>query len=280
LAVLLLALVAGGVIAIGVLALPKGEKKADPNLEVLRQMREHVAAGRHAEAIALEAKGNPQYGESQKEIWREATAARRALERNQSEGFAAGGDAFWAEKIAPRLPALESDAPVVARLCEEFCRTFPGHARFDEAGLLHLQMTGEPSPSWQKGKGGSQPGQGGYLSVTDLIRAAEARVIPLIKNGDYAAAFRVYDQYTEACTRAYPAGFDEKFKVESKPARILIEQQARKAFDKLEEKAMTLEDAKRYEECEKLYRDARERMGLPDIRTRCEAELDRLGGRR
>jgi len=276
----LLALLAGAVVVIAAMALPGAEKSVDPNVEVLRVMRELVAAGRYAEAAALEEKGNPQFGDTQKEIWKVAAEARRKLESSREEKFVGGGDSFWNEKIAPRMPVPESDVREVARLCDEFCKEFPGHPKADEAEILHLQLTGEASPAWQKAKGGSQPGQGGYVSVSDLIFAAENRAIPFLNSGDFAAAFRVYDMYADACARVHPQGFVEKFRDESKPARTLIEKRSRNFFEKMEERAMTLEDAKRLDEVERMYREARDRCGLPDLRQRCEAELDRLRGRR
>ena len=152
--------------------------------------------------------------------------------------------------------------------------------RADEAGLLHIQLTAEASPAWQKAKGGGAPGQGGHLGVADLLRAAEARVGPFLKNGNYAAAFRVYDMFSDACDRVHPAGYRAKFDKEAESPRYLIKKQATAEFERLEEKAMTMEDARRYDEVEALYRDARERFGLPDVKERCNAELERLRDRK
>ena len=279
-AVFVLVIAAVGVAAIAYLVTPKDDKKADPNPMILAQMNALIEAGRFGEAAELESKGNPKFDHTMGEIHRAARSARNRAEGARSEGIAAEGDAYWKERIAPRLPASESDARDAARACEEFCAKFPGHARFDEAGLIHIQLTAEASPSWQKAKGGSNPGQGGHLGVADLIRAAEARVGPFLKNGNYAAAFRVYDMFSDACDRIYASGYRVKFDKEAEAPRYLIKKQATAEFERLEEKAMTMEDARRYDEVEALYRDARERFGLPDVKERCNAELERLRDRK
>jgi hypothetical protein len=279
-AVFVLVIAACGVAAIAYLITPKDDKKADPNPMILAQMNALIEAGRFGEAAELESKGDPKFDHTMRDIHRTARSARNRAESARAEGFASEGDAYWKERIAPRLPASESDARDAARACEEFCAKFPGHAKFDEAGLIHIQLTAEASPSWQKAKGGSNPGQGGHLGVADLIRAAEARVLPFMKNGNYAAAFRVYDMFSDACDRIYPSGYRAKFDKDAEAPRYLIKKTATAEFERLEEKAMTMEDARRYDEVEALYRDARERFGLPDVKERCNAELERLRDRK
>ena len=277
---MILLLAVCGIGAIAYLVTPKDDRKADPNPAVLAQMKALIEAGRFGEAAELESKGNPRYAETMAEIHRTARSARNRDSEARAEGAANEGEAFWKERIAPRLPPSESDARDAAREADEFCAKFPGHARFDEAGLLHIQLTAEASPAWQKAKGGGAPGQGGHLGVADLLRAAEARVGPFLKNGNYAAAFRVYDMFSDACDRVHPAGYRAKFDKEAESPRYLIKKQATAEFERLEEKAMTMEDARRYDEVEALYRDARERFGLPDVKERCNAELERLRDRK
>jgi hypothetical protein len=72
----------------------------------------------------------------------------------------------------------------------------------------------------------------------------------------------------------------ESFGAEVGKARKFITDKAKEAFERLEERAMVLEDQKRFADAEALYREARAKFGVPEITARCDAELERLRGDR
>lgn len=142
-----------------------------------------------------------------------------------------------------------------------------------------MSLTGEPSPAWTQARGGNTPGKA-FVSVSALLDAAEDEAGRRVRDGRYVQAYAVYDLFVARSSSTVTAERMEEFKASIAKKKLFVEQKAKDAYDKCEEKAMVLEDRKQFREAEELFREARENVALGDNVKRCDAEIERLAGLR
>jgi hypothetical protein len=159
--------------------------------------------------------------------------------------------------------------------CDEFIRRWPGNEKVEDANFIRMALTAEPSPEWIRAKGGTGPGKA-FVAPSTLLSAAESEASRRIAAGQLASAYRHYDMFLSKMGQTVPAEYQADFREQMGKKKIYVEQKAQAEFEMLDEKAMVLEDRRDYEKVEDLYRDARERLGIGEIVTRCNGQLERL----
>jgi hypothetical protein len=253
-----------------------GGLKADPNEALLAQMEQYRKQGNWEAIIALEGQGDRGNPFSIRDVNIAIADAKRALAAKQVETGKQEAEQVYQGQILPFRDLHGGDDRALIARCDDFIRRWPTHERAESVAMIRLQVSGEPSPVWQELHGGGGVGSGAFVSMGDLMAAADREATRCVSDGDYAAAFRAYDKFLASGRRNVVAEFQEQFKADIAKKKRLLEKDAHDAFERIEDRAMALEDQRRWDECEKLYTESKAKFGLADIIERCDAEIARL----
>ena len=244
----------------------------DPNPALLSRMKALAAEEKLEEAVRAAEEADPHFPPSEKPIRTLAWELRKRLRERAEVAAEQEAEEYYQQSIRAFREGNPDDHANIALRCDEFIRRWPDHARVPEASFARLRATGEPSPSLAV--------KGTFVSWAELTRAAEAEASRLIADDRFGDAFAVYDRFTRAMPRTVLPEYQDKFMEEVTRVRAAITKKATEAFERLEEKAMYMEDKGQWDEVEDLYRRARDGYGVPDVRIRCDAELERLRERK
>lgn len=269
-------LAAGGLVALFTI-MGGQSKKADPNLALVERAEASEAKGDFDDVISLESHGDPSFTDSYRRLQYAVIRAKKGLGVRRSIQEVAEADDYYKVQIHdPRESGSRDYAAIVLR-CDDFIRRWPTHEKVDAANFVRMSLTGEPSPAWSAAKGGNTPGKG-FVSVSALLDAAEDEAGRRVHEGRYVQAYAVYDMFVARSSATVPAERMEEFKASIAKKKLFVELKAKDAYDKVEEKAMVLEDRKQFREAEELFREARENYALGDNIKRCDEEIGRLAG--
>ena len=270
----LLLFVAGG------LALKYGlpAERKDPNPGILAAMKAEQAKGNFDEAIRLADDSDQQFDRTRKPILYLAGELKIQKKVRAEDAAVQEAEQYFQDKVAAYRAASPDDSAGIALRCDDFLQRYPDNPHAEEASFLRMRVTGEPSPAVLERRRGATGGVGGFVSWSDLTRAAEAEAQRFLDRKNYAAAFNVYDRMVNASPRTVVPEFKDRFMEEVNRCRAGIDKKARKTFETFEEDSMVIEDRGNIAEVEDAYRKMKDTIGIPELRNRCEAELVRLQG--
>jgi len=276
--VLLLFLAAGGAIFL-VIQFTREDLKVDPNSELVKQAAALEAKGDWEALLAYDGRGEKSFPDSYRQIQFTVERAKRNWAVVKGERATAEAEETFASQIkGPRENGTIESSSLVLR-CDDFIQKFPDHPKANEANFIRISLTGEPSPAWVASRGGTAAGKG-FVSVSTLLDAAEAEAGRRMARNQFVGAYAVYDMFLKKCTNSVMADYQAEFKASIAKKKIYVEQKAKDLFDKMEERAMVLDDRKRYEEEEALYKEARDTIALGENIKRCDDEITRLRDKR
>lgn len=244
----------------------------DRNPALLERMKGLAASDRFEEAVQAAEEADPAFPPTAKSIRNLAWELKKQMKFRAEAAAEKEAEEYYQRSIKAFREANPDDSANIALRCDEFLRRWPDHARAPEASFARLRAAGEPSPSLA--------GTGTFVSWGELTRAAEAEASRLLVDDRFGDAFAVYDKFVAAMPRTVLPEYQDKFMEEVTRVRAALTKKAVESFERLEEKAMFMEDKGQWQEVEDLYRRARDGYGVPDIRVRCDAELERLRERR
>jgi hypothetical protein len=267
-------------IAVGFVALlivlNKQQTKQDVNVAILKQISEARAQGRLDVIAGFEGQGDQSFSYTYREIQVAIADAKKVLGERNVLASAEESESYYRDQIKAPRANRSLDGPSLTLRCDEFLRRWPNHEKANDVLFIRLCLNAEPPSFWAQVRGGDKPGQPGYISPGTLLGASETEAERWLNDGNYAACFRIYQMFIDKSKTTVAADQREKFRADMAPKLEFIARKAKDAFEKVEEKAMVLEDRKEYERAQTLYKEARELYGVPEILIRCDAELERL----
>ncbi len=270
-------LLVAGVVVLGFAVLGKDAKRVDTNLAILQNAEALEKSGSFEALAALEGQGDKTFPDTFRKIQFAAARGKKNFEIVRSDRDKAESDDFFKVQIHSPHESGSTDSAAMVLRCDEFIRRWPNHERAEDANFIRMSLTGEPSPQWTAAKGGNAPGKA-FISITTLCEAAETEAGRRLAAGRFVQACGVYDMFLTRAVATVSPESQEKFKADMAKKKKYITDKAKDAFDKVEEKAMVLEDRKQYQEAEDLYREARENIALGENVKRCDEEIGRLQG--
>ncbi len=276
--VLLLFLAVGAVI-FGAIQFTREDLKVDPNSALLKEATALEGRGDWEALLAFEGRGEKSWPDSYNKVQNAVARAKRNWAIVSAERATAEADEFYLKQVKGPREDGSVDASSLVLRCDDFIQRWPGHGRVDDVNFIRISLTGEPSPAWVAAKGGTGAGKG-FVSVSTLLDAAEAEAGRRMARGQYVQAWNVYEMFLKRCSTAVMADYQAEFKASIAKKKIYVEQKAKDLFDQMEERAMLLDDKKRYEEEEALYKEARDTIALGENIKRCDDEIARLRGLR